>query len=149
MKKQLEIKNENNNNSDIILLNAENTRLKLQNIKLMKKISAFKNNPNYHDTIESIQKEDIDNYHTTTNKLKQNMFSCNQLQKNKYGKYFNNDIVYDSLMGSREDVWNCKAYKTTGGLTKEDFIINHKGKIVSKKKSVKETLMRRFKLNAA
>jgi hypothetical protein len=146
LKKQLEIKNENNNTNDIILLNAENTRLKVQNIKLMKKISAFKNNPNYHDTIESIQKEDIDNYATTSNKLKQNMFSCNQLQKNKDGKYFNNDIVYDSLMGSREDVWNCKAYKTSGGLTKDDFIINSKGKIVSKKKSTIETVYDRFKL---
>jgi len=112
----------------------------------MKKISAFKNNPNYHDTIESIQKEDIDNYATTTNKLKQNMFSCNQLQKNKDGKYFNNDIVYDTLMGSREDVWNCKAYKTSGGLTKDDFIINSKGKIVSKKKSTIETVNDRFQL---
>ena len=146
LKKQLEIKNESNNNTDLILLNAENRRLKLQNIKLMKKISVFKNNPNYHATIESIQKEDIDNYATTTNKLKQNMFSCNQLQKNKDGKYVNNDIVYDSLMGSREDVWNCKAYKTSGGLTKDDFIINSKGKIVSKKKSTIETVNDRFKL---
>jgi hypothetical protein len=145
-KKQLEIKNENSNSTDIILLNAENIRLKVQNIKLMKKISAFKNNPNYHDTIESIQKEDIDNYANTTKILKQNMFSCNQLQKNKDGKYFNNDIVYDSLMGSREDVWNCKAYKTSGGLTKDDFIINSKGKIVSKKKSTIETVNDRFKL---
>jgi hypothetical protein len=112
----------------------------------MKKISVFKNNPNYHDTIESIHKEDIDNYPTTTNKLKQNMFSCNQLQKNKDGKYFSNDIVYDSLMGSREDVWNCKAYKTSGGLTKDHFIINSKGKIVSKKKSTIETFNDRFKL---
>lgn len=146
LKKQLEIKNENNNSTDLILLNAENRRLKVQNIKLMKKISAFKNNPNYHDTIESIQKEDIDNYATTSNKLKQNMFSCNQLQKNKDGKYFNNDIVYDTLMGSREDVWNCKAYKTSGGLTKDDFIINSKGKIVSKRKSTIETVNDRFKL---
>jgi len=146
LKKQLEIKNENNNSDDIILLNAENTRLKVQNIKLMKKISAFKNNHNYHDTIESIQKEDIDNYATTTKILQQNMFSCNQLQKNKEGKYFNNDIVYDTLMGSREDVWNCKAYKTSGGLTKDDFIINSKGKIVSKKKSTIETVNDRFKL---
>jgi hypothetical protein len=146
LKKQLEIKNENNNSDDIILLNAENTRLKVQNIKLMKKICTFKNNPNYHDTIESIQKEDIDNYATTTKILKQNMFSCNQLQKNKEGKYFNNDIVYDTLMGSREDVWNCKAYKTSGGLTKDDFIINSKGKIVSKKKSTIETFNDRFKL---
>ena len=146
LKKQLEIKNENNNSTDLILLNAENTRLKVQNIKLMKKISAFKNNPNYNDNIESIQKEDIDNYATTTNNLKQNMFSCNQLQKNKDGKYFNNDIVYDTLMGSREDVWNCKAYKTSGGLTKDDFIINSKGKIVSKRKSTIETVNDRFKL---
>jgi hypothetical protein len=49
-------------------------------------------------------------------------------------------------MGSREDVWNCKAYKTSGGLTKDDFIINSKGKIVSKKKSTIETVNDRFKL---
>uniref|UniRef100_A0A6C0ET93 MSV199 domain-containing protein n=1 Tax=viral metagenome TaxID=1070528 RepID=A0A6C0ET93_9ZZZZ len=147
LKKKLEIKNENNNTNDLILLQSENTRLKVQNIKLMKKISAFKNNPNYHLIIESIQKEDIENYIDTTNQLKQKMYSCNILNKNKEGKYFCNDIVYDSLIGSREDVWNCKAYKTSGGLIKEDFILNHKGKIVSKKKSISEYTIDRFKLH--
>ena len=51
------------------------------------------------------------------------------------------------MIGSREDVWNCKAYKTTGGLTKNDFMLNTCGKIVSKKKSATEAYLDRFKLH--
>jgi hypothetical protein len=51
------------------------------------------------------------------------------------------------LVGSREDVWNCKAYKTTGGLNKNDLMLNTNGKIVSKKKSATEASIDRFKLH--
>lgn len=49
-------------------------------------------------------------------------------------------------IGSREDVWNKKAFKTPGGLKKTDLMINPKtGKITSKKAS--EAAKKRYKTN--
>ena len=39
-------------------------------------------------------------------------------------------------IGNRRDVFIGSAYKTTGGLKKEDLIKNNRGKIVSKKLSI-------------
>ena len=47
-------------------------------------------------------------------------------------------------MGSRDDVWNGIAYKTSGGLIKSDLIISKTGKIVSRKKSIQESLDNKF-----
>ena len=62
-----------------------------------------------------------------------------KFDKSNDGKYYINDIVYDKLSGTREEVWRGTAYKTSGGLVKDDFIIsdskNNFGKIVSKAKS--------------
>lgn len=55
-------------------------------------------------------------------------------QKNKNGTYTIQDTIYDKLNGSRQEVWNNKAYKTSGGLIKNDLMENHSGKIVSKQK---------------
>ena len=49
------------------------------------------------------------------------------------------EIKYEKLCGSREDVWNGKAYKTTGGLIKEDLLMHKSGKIISKRKCIYET----------
>jgi phage anti-repressor protein len=153
LNQQLEIKNDNNNINDLILLTTENKHLKIQNIKLMKKLDSIKKNAKYKDSIVFIQEdnnnpkeEDIDNYVTTITSLKQNYYNT-ELKRNKEGKYYSNDIVYDKLIGSREDVWNCKAYKTTGGLNKNDLMLNTSGKIVSKKKSATEAYLDRFKLH--
>ena len=153
LKQQLEIKNDNNNINDLILLTAENKRLKIQNIKLMKQLVSIKKNEKYKDSIVSIQEddnnpkeEDIDNYVTTITSLKQNYYNT-ELKRNKEGKYYSNQIVYEKLVGSREDVWTSKAYKTTGGLNKNDLMLNTSGKIVSKKKSATEAYIDRFKLH--
>jgi hypothetical protein len=152
LKQQLEIKNDSNNVNDFILLKTENKHLKIQNIKLIKKLDSIKKNAKYKDSILFIQEEndpkeeDIDNYVTTITSLKQNYYNT-ELKRNKEGKYYSNDIVYDKLIGSRQDVWNCKAYKTTGGLNKNDLMLNTSGKIVSKKKSATEASLDRFKLH--
>jgi len=154
LKQQLEIKNDSNNVNDFILLKTENKHLKIQNIKLIKKLDSIKKNAKYKDSIVFIEQdnnnnpkeEDIDNYVTTITSLKQN-YCNNELKKNKEGKYYDNEVVYDKLIGSREDVWNCKAYKTTGGLNKNDLMLNTSGKIVSKKKSATEAYLDRFKLH--
>jgi hypothetical protein len=149
LKQQLENKNNSNNINELILLTTENKHLKIQNIKLMKKLDSIKNNAKYKEIQfidTSIQEDEIDNYSTTINTLKQNYYNTD-LKRNKEGKYCNGDIVYDKLIGSREDVWNNKAYKTTGGLNKNDLMLNSNGKIVSKKKSATEACVDRFKLH--
>jgi len=152
LKQQLHIKNKHNNLNDLILLTNENKHLKIQNIKLIKKLESIKKNKKYNidivteDHVKNIQQEDIDNYVITINSLKQNYYNSD-VKRNKDGKYFCNDIIYHKLIGTREEVWNCKVYKTTGGLTKNDLMLNSNGKIVSKKKSAAEAYIDRFKLH--
>lgn len=50
------------------------------------------------------------------------------------GLYHINGHTYKELFGSRHQVFNGTAYKTRGELTKEDFLMNKWGRIVSKKK---------------
>jgi hypothetical protein len=64
--------------------------------------------------------------------------------KQKDGFYHVGDNLYTKLFGSRQEVWDGVSYKTTGGLTKSDLIINHKGKIISICKSVTEKNYKRF-----
>ena len=65
------------------------------------------------------------------NKLKK----CNHTKSND-GLYHIDGNTYEILRGTREDVWNGKAYQTTGGVPKSGLIMNKSGKIVSKVKSV-------------
>lgn len=43
--------------------------------------------------------------------------------------------------GTRRQVWNGKAEKTAGGLTKDDLDKNKRGRIVSKKKTARMNAM--------
>ena len=50
------------------------------------------------------------------------------------GFYHVDGKLYKTLFGSREQVVNGTVYKTTGGLTKADLVMNKWGRIVSAKK---------------
>ena len=50
------------------------------------------------------------------------------------GTYTINGTKYKELFGSREQVINGTAYKTSGELTKDDLVMNKWGRIVSAKK---------------
>lgn len=50
------------------------------------------------------------------------------------GQYHINGKTYPTLEGSRAQVWHGTAYKTSGGLTKNDLMMNKHGRIVSKRK---------------
>ena len=50
------------------------------------------------------------------------------------GMYHMNGKKFPELFGSRAQVWNGTAYKTSGGLTKSQLIMNKWGRIVSEKK---------------
>jgi len=47
------------------------------------------------------------------------------------GKYSISGKSYPELFGSRQQVWNGTAYKTSGGLTKKQLFMNKWGRIVS------------------
>lgn len=50
------------------------------------------------------------------------------------GKYHIKGKKYESLVGSRAQVWHETAFKTSGGLKKSDLFKNKHGRIVSRKK---------------
>jgi len=50
------------------------------------------------------------------------------------GTYHIDGKKYSELFGSRQQVINGTAYKTTGGLTEKDLLMNKWGRIVSSKK---------------
>jgi hypothetical protein len=70
--------------------------------------------------------------------------------RNKDGGYTVDGNIYETLIGSRTNVFDGKSYKTTGGLKKSDLIINKYGKILSRKKSISEKISNRLeKINLA
>jgi hypothetical protein len=54
--------------------------------------------------------------------------------KTSSGKYMVQGKSFEMLMGSRAQVWHGTAYKTSGGLTKNNLMQNKAGRIVSKDK---------------
>lgn len=54
--------------------------------------------------------------------------------RNENGNYVVAGKTYKELFGSRAQVHNGTAYKTSGGLTKADLVMNKWGRIVSEKK---------------
>lgn len=58
----------------------------------------------------------------------------NRPHKSADGQYHIGKHHYKELFGSRHKVYNGTAYKTRGELTKDDLIMNKRGRIVSKKK---------------
>ena len=58
-----------------------------------------------------------------------------RVDKKPDGKYHVKGKSFDMLIGSRAQVWHGTAYKTSGGLTKNDLMMNKHGRIVSRAKS--------------
>ena len=58
-----------------------------------------------------------------------------RFQKHKDNFYYIDYKKYEKLFGTRQEVWDSIAYMTSGQLIKDDLVINHTGKVVSKIKS--------------
>jgi hypothetical protein len=136
LKKEIEQMNETNHTNTVVLLTVENNRLKQENIKIMKKYNKLKIQKGIlcddillQEEAEPVKSEDIGNYTEVINKLK-------FFKKNIDGTYTIGGNTYNSVYGSRQDVWDGKAYQTTGKLIKQDFILGKYGKIISKTKSI-------------
>lgn len=146
LKKQIEQMNEVNQTNNVILLTLENNRLKQENIYIMKKYNKIKLQKNIFDEDVSTdvnilpQEVNFNDYSNIINKLK-------YLTKNADGTYNIDGKIYNSIYGSRKDVWDFKAYQTTGKLLRRDLILAKNGNIVSRKKSIQEALTFRFKKN--
>lgn len=144
LKKLIEEKKEINKINEALLLNSENKKLKEENIKLLKKINKNKNkniqneNNNNEECDEEASQEEIENYPISVNNLKRRVYTKSN------GTYNINGKIFESLYGTREQVWDEKSYRTSGGLTKNDLIMNKLGKIVSRKKSIGELSYDRF-----
>ena len=61
--------------------------------------------------------------------------------KDENGYYVIDGKKFKELMGTRAKVWHGTAYKTSGGLVKDDLIKNKHGEIVSKVKHEQESLL--------
>jgi len=136
LKKKIEEINKINNTNNIILLTAENDRLKNENAKLIKNYNKLVRNPKTTSESSQIIEEIVNN----ENIIK----SFARISKNKDGKYNIDGTIYDTLFGSRTDVWEGKSYKTAGCLTKNDLLINKNGNIISKKKCIQSTMVNHF-----
>ena len=147
LRNKIENANKVNNSEEVLILQMENSRLKLENTKLLKRYKTLCRksnkdiNDNEYDVIieENIQipaiitKDEVNNYGTVLNDLK-------KITRNKYGTYDISGKNYELLEGTRQQVWDGKAYRTTGGLLKQNLMINKYGKLVSKRKCISETL---------
>ena len=141
LRKQLYEQGKADNSNQVCVLTSENRRLTKENSMLLKKlkqleikVASWKNvvGEKHAETITlDIEDEEPPVYTNIIDDMK-------RPSKQKDGKYHIGNTKYDLLMGTREEVWDGAAYKTTGGLIKTDLIINHLGKIVSLNKSVYE-----------
>jgi phage anti-repressor protein len=160
LRTQIDQKNITNNTTQVILLTGENQKLQLENIKLIKQNHILQTNYDQYKTF-------ADKYLGTSNHVAHvvdqqyiasasNVLTHNTLinqyeidinaikntsrcKKNAQGTYNLDGKIFTMLCGTREEVYSEKAYKTTGGLTKNDLLINKHGKVISKKKFISET----------
>ena len=146
LKLTLEKANQINNTDNIFILQKENMRFKLENLKLIKRYKALsiKTNETVNESdilvepdMHPITQEDVNSYGNVIASLK-------KIMRNKNGMYEVGGKQYEILEGTRQEVWDGKAYKTSGGLLKHNFIINTLGVIVSKRKSMLETINKRL-----
>ena len=141
LKDKLEKSNEAINNEKVYILQTDNDRLKLENLKLIKRYKALskktRENIDDEDELHIITTTEIKDYGNVIPCLKKNI-------KNKAGTYDIGGKNYAKLEGTRQEVWDGIAHQTSGALLKHELIINKNGQIVSKRKSIAETHLKRL-----
>lgn len=140
-----------NHMNELVLLRAENTSLKAQNLSIIKKYKKWVSiSPSITNFIsESDSDSDSDSETVTKQELLDYGILVNQNRKKRRERFqdgfFHIDgRLYPILEGSRTDVWEGKAYQTSGGLIKKDLLLNKNGKIVSKSKSIDGLINNKF-----
>lgn len=139
LKKQLETHDEMNNINELVLLRAENKHLKMDNLKLQKGNKQALCEPVV--TSATVSETEVENYGIVMQSLKNHNHT-----KCKDGMYHIGGNAFEILRSTRADVWNGKAYQTTGGVPKSGLMINNTGKIVSKIKSIQGHKNNKFEM---
>jgi hypothetical protein len=143
-----------NNMNELVLLRAENDRLKIENLRIIKKYNKGRATSGQHahfapiegdsdsdsdsdsdPVCNTVSGKDLANYGILIHQIR-----MKRRDKGPDGLFHIDGHVYELLEGTRHDVWNGKAYQTPGGLIKNDLLINKDGKIVSKSKSIEGTI---------
>jgi hypothetical protein len=143
LKKVIESHDHFNNMSELVLLRAENKNLKIENLRIIKKYNkggptstfTFEPDSDSDSEPETVTEKEVENYGIVINEIR-----TKRRDKSDDGFFHIDGHTYEILEGTRADVWNGKAYKTTGGLIKKDLLVNKDGKIVSKSKSIEGTI---------
>jgi len=141
LKRQLDEQNKTDPTYQMVFLSNENKRLQLENTKLLKKYNTLIRKPK---TQPEFQEQPIQEQIPPINENTNILQMLKRITKNKEGNYVIEGKTYEKLSGSRAEVWSEKAYRTSGNLVKSDLMMNQKGAIISKKKSLQETMYDRF-----
>jgi phage anti-repressor protein len=140
LRKQLYEQGNTDYSNQVCVLTSENKRLTKENSMLLKKLQKLEQKVvSWKNIATDNEITNEDNNIVVQPPVYTNIINdMKRPSKQKDGKYHIGNTIYDLLMGTREEVWNGVAYKTTGGLIKSDLIINNHGNIVSLNKSVSE-----------
>jgi hypothetical protein len=115
--------------SKYLLVCEENEKLKNDNMKLIRKYKIGK-------VLNTEDVESAANHFINDNEYNAVTKSMKRIAKSSDGFFYIGDYKYSKYLGTREEVWNRVAYKTSGGLIKENLITNKYNKIVSKNKFI-------------
>lgn len=129
-----------------LLLKEDNMRLKTENIKLVRNMELYNTYKRVIEETDGELKEatakmttiepivvDEEQYNNTVSQVR-------RIDRSADGFYHVDGIKYPKLFGTRQEVWDRVAYKTTGCLLKRDLLINKYGKVVSKSKFISSKL---------
>ena len=127
-----------NHMNELVLLRDENKKLKSQNLRIIKKYKSNSLSITHDSDSDSDSPHSV---HVGHQELLDYAIVVNQIRTKRRDRaadgFFHIDgLLYPILEGTRNEVWEGKAYQTAGGLIKTDFVINQHGKIVSKSKSI-------------
>lgn len=122
----------------------ENHRLKIELIKMAPKTNVERSNSKVIMTSNPTQRGGPDmSGENAINNIEFDPLGfpqrVRQFEKEKDGRYRINNIFYSKLTGSRQEVWNGTVYRTSGLLTKKDFVVGKNGLVVSKIKHDEST----------
>lgn len=128
-----------NHMNELVLLRAENTSLKAQNLRIIKKYQKWKSHSihlsehdsDYDSDSEIVTTQELHDYGIVVNQIRNK-----RRDRHEHGFFHIDGRLFELLEGTRNDVWEGKAYQTSGGLIKKDLLLNKNGKIVSKSKSI-------------
>jgi hypothetical protein len=143
LKNIIESHNQFNNMNELVLLRAENKNLKIENLRIIKKYNkggptstfTFEPHPDPDSDSEMVTEKEVENYGIVINQIR-----TKRRDKSDDGFFHIDGRTYELLEGTRNDVWNGRAYQTSGGLIKTDLLVNKGGKIVSKNKYIECTI---------